>query len=334
VITLSLIPGSTPPGAKQGAPAQSTSLDVQPAAASIAPTAPAFNFPRTSRPSADLEAVRANIRNIVETVPVDLSVAHSIALGNAVVLPIQGTAFMIDKGTDVGNALLHVQDQTSNPVNSITVFAGDAYVLPFTFVVIENVAQAGKVLRIHYGTDIQFLPSLAGTLTISGNVTITQTTSAAPQGTDKESSDGRVFSMFQSDGAAAAINSAVQLFNPNASGKRIYLDETFVYTNAASQVNYRFSGANQLNGLGVNAPVNFQNGNAGSIVAGLRFANGVAPVVNTAFDQDATPDIAINLKYVRRLWPRPLILDPNVGFVIFNTTVNQGMSVGFRWREF
>jgi hypothetical protein len=333
MITLSLIPSSSPPAAAPGVSAHSTSLDVQPAAGSSAPTAPSFAFPRTSRPTDDLEAVRAGIRNIVESTVVDLSVAHSLAAGTAVVLPIQGTAFMLDKGADVGNATIHMQDQTLTPVNTINIFPGDAYDMPFTFIVIENAAQAGKVARIHYGTGISFKPSLAGTLTISGNVAILLTAAGAPQGTDKESSDGRVFSMFQSDGAAAGINQAVQLFNPNGSGKRIYIDETFVYTNAASQVQYKPSGATALNGNGINAPQNFIQSGAASI-AQVRFGNGVAPPGTTPFDQDATPDNLTNLKYVRRLWPRPFILDPNQGFHIHNTTQNQGMSAGFRWREF
>ena len=163
------------------------------------------------------------------------------------------------------------------------------------------------------------------------------TVAGAPQGTDKESSDGRVFSMFQADGIFAAINSSVELFNPIGSTRRIYVDETFVYTFAASQVFYKFSGGGGAGvyGLaGANAPVNFNSGSAVVALGQLRFGNGTNPPATQPFDEDATPDQAINLKYMRRSWPRPLILDANEGLIIMNTTVNQGMQAGFRWREF
>lgn len=228
-----LLPASSPPNAELAAAASAigTTLKAQPAAtsSSAAPVAPSDPFPRTSPPGADLEAVRAGIRNIVETTAVDLSVAHSIAAGNAVVLPIQGTAFMIDKGANVGTATLHIQDQTSSPVNSINVFPGDAYELPFTFVVVENTAQAaGTVLRIHYGTGISFKPSLAGTLTISGNVAITQTLAGVPQGVDQDVSNGKAYSFTQSTGVTAGHDAVNMIKNPVGSGKRIYIDGIYV----------------------------------------------------------------------------------------------------------
>jgi hypothetical protein len=220
-----MFPKSAPAGAPPApAPFQGTTLNVQPAPGGAAPTAPSDPFPRTSAAGADLEAVRAGIRNIVETTAVDLSVAHTLAGGNAVVLTIQGTALMIDKGADVGNATLHIQDQTATPVNSINVFPGDTYDLPFTFIVIENAAQAGKVLRIHYGTGIAFKPSLAGTLTIAGNVAITQTVAGTPQGADQATSNGRAYGTIHSAGHVGANDAVCMIKNPVGSGKRIYID--------------------------------------------------------------------------------------------------------------
>lgn len=165
MITLSLIPRSTPAAAlaaDTGVAQGGTALNIQPASASaVAPVAPASSFPRTSKPTADFEAVRAGVRSIVETVVVDLTAARSLAAGNALVLPIQGTSYYIDKKPDVGSAVLHLQDQTTTPANSIFVAPGDSAKIPFTFIVIENAAQPGLVLRIHYGTDVEFQAGLS-----------------------------------------------------------------------------------------------------------------------------------------------------------------------------
>jgi len=78
-----------------------------------------------------------------------------------VVLPIQGTAFYIDKKSDVGSAVLHLQDQTNSPVNSLFVTPGDAHRIPFPSWWWKNLAQPGLVLRIHYGADVQFQAGLS-----------------------------------------------------------------------------------------------------------------------------------------------------------------------------
>lgn len=333
MITLSLIPGATPPTAKPGAPAQSTALDFQPAPGSVAPTAPSFAFPRTSRPTDDLEAVRAGIRNIAESAVVDLSVAHSLAAGNAVVLPIQGTAFMLDKGTDVGNALIHVQDQTLTPVNSINIFPGDAYDMPFTFIVIENAAQAGKVARIHYGTGISFKPSLAGTLTISGNVAITQTAAGAPTGVDKTISDGRMY--FRRAAVAAGGAGQFSYFgveNPAASGKRVYLDGAHYRPAAAAEGVVTIVAAATLAQIAILGQ-NFLAGGAAEAAPVRHLAGSAAAVAGGELH---VFDNTITTYQIREFFANgcPVIVEQGFAAVIWCKLANTAMDACLRHREY
>jgi hypothetical protein len=331
VITLTLTPRSSPPSRSRAPqPFQGTTLNVQPAPGSGAETAAPQFFERTSRTPADLEAVRAGIRNIVETTVVDLSVAHTLAGGNAVVLPIQGTAFMLDKGADVGVATLHIQDQTNTPVNSLNVFPGDAYDLPFTFVVIENAAQAGKVLRIHYGTDISFKPSLAGTLTISGNVSIAQTIFATAQNGDVAAFNGNAFGYMVVAGAQAATNSVVQIFNPNGSGKRIYVDAIAVNSPTAAIRYQTYGGAALTTLIAGTVPVKRKPGGPASIATFRSDQLGAAPADLADL---VDPNTAQNS--ARLLFATPYELEPNNGMnVISANQQGTNFNCAFEWREY
>jgi len=327
-----LFPKSSPAAAAQASGSFGTALNVQPAAGSAAPTAPSDPFPRTSLPGADLEAVRAGIRNIVETTFVDLSVARSIALGNALVLPIQGTAFMIDKGTDVGNALLHIQDQTNNPVNSINVFPGDTYTLPFTFMMIENAAQAGKVLRIHYGTGIAFQPSLAGTLTISGNVAITQTLAGAPQGADQASFNGkRFYGSIDAAGGAAQFTYII-LSNPVGSGITVYVDRVKAYSFAANLPVMFVSGAAVAGG---NAGFNHVVGGAASVARVNTVLNatdagaGFGGTTQSADSVLTASSVSLDIPQ-----PGPIVIPAGKAIAIRPQQANNGLSGLYVWREF
>ncbi len=77
-----LLPRSSPP-VDQASGASSTTLQVQPAAGSGAERAPSDPFARTSRPTIDMEAVRAGMRIPVNTTVVDLSIARSTAFSPA-----------------------------------------------------------------------------------------------------------------------------------------------------------------------------------------------------------------------------------------------------------
>lgn len=331
MITLNLIPRSTPPSAlaaQTGVAHGGTVLNIQPATASAAaPSATAVHFPQVLRPALDLASVRAGLRAGVETTVVDLSVAHSFALGNAVVLPIQGTAYYIDKGADVGLATLHIQDQTTSPVNSISTFPGDANNnIPFTFFVIENVAQLGKVLRIHYGTDIMFNPGLGGN---TGGLVIAQTQAGAPQNADLAVANRKAYVMRIFDGVAAANFSGVQLYNPAASQKRIYVDALSVqFTGAADMYNISNTQAQlptNQGALGVNKATYALDGQAQARSDHTGFGVGTI-----------TESIGVDVanKVARLVFVTPYILDPSFGMVVQRLTVNSNIQTTFEYREY
>ncbi len=327
-----LLPRSSPP-VDQASGASSTTLQVQPAAGSGAERAPSDPFARTSRPTIDMEAVRAGMRIPVNTTVVDLSIARSIALGNALILPIQGTAYFIDKGPDVGLATIHIQDQGSPPVNTISVFPGDANNnIPFTFWMIENSAQVGKVLRIHYGTDIIFQPG------IGGNISLVVT----PQ-TDLDSANGQRFttgSNFSVPAVAGQFGFA-QLFNPANSGKTLYVDNCSGTPVAAGTIQLLYSNVAQ-GAQGAVAPqpaVNFRLDQPASIAQLRQGTNILGP-------QGFTFDLAAVGAGATQRWSQnggtpndvplagPIIVPPGFGFIVFDAgTANEVLKASMQWRE-
>lgn len=134
-------------------------------------TPPAVTFPGITRPSSDFQAVRDGRRSILLAKVIDLSVARSIAAGTAEFIQFAGNSFFVDQNTDVGSAVVHFQDVALQASNvGVYVQPGFISEVPFTQLLIENTAQAGKVLRIFYGVDLDFKPSLSAALTVSGTV--------------------------------------------------------------------------------------------------------------------------------------------------------------------
>lgn len=139
------------------------------------PRAP--DFPGFTAPSTDFGAVIDGRRSPPLIYEIDLSSARSYGAGTAEQIRLTGNSFYIDQAPDVGNAYVvfeGVQDNTGPLVRpAIYVQPGFVSRVPFANLWIANAAQAGKKLRIIYGTDIDFLPSLNGTLTIGGTVSAT-----------------------------------------------------------------------------------------------------------------------------------------------------------------
>lgn len=132
-------------------------------------------FAGFQKPSVDMEAVRDGRRAPLLYLDVDLSTVRTIANGNPIILPISGNSFYIDQDTSiVGNATVHFQD-TNLQTSSAPIFAGAGFIakVPFTQILVEaKTAQAGKVLRIIYGTDVDFTAGVNATLTISSQAAI------------------------------------------------------------------------------------------------------------------------------------------------------------------
>jgi len=139
------------------------------------------DFPGISKPSTDFGALIDGRRSYLSMIVIDLSVARNFGNGTAGQFRIAGNSFFVDQGGDVGNARVifeNVQDDSSLSANlnggavavAPLVNAGFVIKVPFTSIRVQNGVQAGKVLRVFYGVDVDFTPSLNANLAITGTV--------------------------------------------------------------------------------------------------------------------------------------------------------------------
>jgi hypothetical protein len=106
----------------------------------------------------NFNAVRDGRRSNPFYVDVDLTSARTIAGNTNLILNIAGNSFYVDQDkTNGGDATVHFQDTSLNN-SSVPFYVNPGFIanVPFTQLLIENVAQAGKRLRIIYGVDIDF----------------------------------------------------------------------------------------------------------------------------------------------------------------------------------
>lgn len=118
----------------------------------------ALKFPGLREPSTPFDEVRDGRRSLPLWLDIDLSSARSITDGSHLIINISGNSFYIDADTsNIGNATIHFQDVSLGSADApIFVSAGFIANVPFTQIMVENTAQAGKRLRIFYGVDIDF----------------------------------------------------------------------------------------------------------------------------------------------------------------------------------
>jgi hypothetical protein len=138
------------------------------------PIMPAPAFPGVGAPSTDFQAVRDRRRSVPFYYDVDLSTARSIAAGTHLTLPVAGNSFYSDQNPNQGAATVVFQDTNLNP-RGTPLYVGPGWIgsVPFTQLLIEHAAQAGKIFRFVYGVDIDFKPSLSGSLSIGGAISAT-----------------------------------------------------------------------------------------------------------------------------------------------------------------
>jgi hypothetical protein len=129
-------------------------------------------FPSFSRPSSDFPAVRTEMRAPPMYREIDLSAARSLAAGTAEVLPIVGNMIYVDQKANSGYAVLHVQDDSYVGNTPITAFPGFLVRVPFTQIIFENEAQPGQVMRLIYGTDLDFVPTVGAGVSVLNAVNI------------------------------------------------------------------------------------------------------------------------------------------------------------------
>jgi len=127
-------------------------------------------FAGFQKPSIDLDAVRDGRRAPLLYLDIDLSTVQTLTNGNPVILPISGNSFYIDQDPSiVGNATVHFQD-TNLGQSSAPIYVGPGFIakVPFTQILIEcKTAQAGKKLRIVYGTDVDFTAGVNATIAVT-----------------------------------------------------------------------------------------------------------------------------------------------------------------------
>ena len=193
--------------------------------------APGVGFAGFAAPLSDFQAVRDQRRTMPLYYTVDLSTARSIAAGTAQRLDLQGNSFYADPVQDsaglniAGYAVVHFQDQSLSPQGTpFTVGPQFIAKVPFTQLLIENYAQAGKVLRIAYGVDIDFSPGLNASVTIGGTVLTRE--------------QGEVYGASYQSTTAKAANTPDQVFAPgsNVNGATIWRAEFYSSNNASAEI--------------------------------------------------------------------------------------------------
>lgn len=147
-------------------------------------------FPGVRQPSMDFQAVRDQRRSRPLYFVVNLATARSIAngitedasdvSGKALLVKAAGNSWWSDPIYDssgnyiAGIAVAHFEDTALGAGIStpITILPNSAQAVPFTQVILENFAQAGKQLRIIFGVDLDFIPGFNAQVTIGGTVSI------------------------------------------------------------------------------------------------------------------------------------------------------------------
>lgn len=130
-----------------------------------------LSFPGVRKPLSNFDAVKTDLQTQLLVYELDLSTARSLAANTAEELRFAGNALYVDKASDVGNGTIIFQDDSRLKPARVYVQPGFIARVPWTRLLIENTAQAGKVLRIFYGVDIDFVPGTSSDVNIAGTVT-------------------------------------------------------------------------------------------------------------------------------------------------------------------
>lgn len=120
-------------------------------------TAP--KFPGFKNNTADFQGKRDQRASPLSYFDVDLSIARSPSLGNLLNLNVGGNLFYVDQNPDIGGyATVYFGDGTVRGGTPVYVGSGFLSNADFVQLSFQNVAQPGKVLRVIYGTDVNFKP--------------------------------------------------------------------------------------------------------------------------------------------------------------------------------
>lgn len=200
-------------------------------------------FAGFQKPSIDMEAVRDGRRAPLLYLDIALDSTFTISAGNAQIYPISGNSLYIDQDTSiVGNATLHFQD-TNLQIASAPIYAGAGFIakVPFTQLLIENkTAQSGKVLRIVYGTDVDFTAGVNATLAINDQPpirftgTTQQHTSTSTSSVIVPASTTRKFVMIQNNDSTLTTYIAVGVTATATNGFKLAPNASITFDSAVA----------------------------------------------------------------------------------------------------
>lgn len=297
---------------------------------------PSPTFGGVTPPSSDFQATRDGRRGVPLRLDVDLSVARSIAGGNALVIGIAGNSFYSDPIIDLttglpigGNVVAQFEDVTltGSSVGRFTVAPQFIARIPFTRILIEHPAQPGKFARLIYGTDIDFTPGINAQVSITGTVSVAQARNWDFAAVDA----GASFTGCALVAGNAANPSVAQIKNPGASTKTVYVVGVHfkVYSGTIADVFVRGWDAD----LGTDVGAVISKLNPFASTAGqshVRSQNNAATPAGVNVDTLIPITMGAVYTHHHKKFDRPYRLDPGRGLIVDpNGLVNSAVFVAW-----
>lgn len=275
-----------------------------------------------TRPSTDFNEVRDGRRSSLFYYDVDLSVARSVLAGTAIVLGVAGDSFYVDKNpVKTGAATVHFQDTTSGTAPApVYCELGFIAKIPFTQLLIENLAQPGKIFRFFYGVDVDFQPGASSSVVVTGTV---QTVDSGVS----DVTNNRAFSLASYQGPSVGLFCQLNFSNQNLStGPVCFIDAVSVSSNLATTAAFRFIAT------AAGTPGFTKNLGSGSVsncgalpqYASAQLSGGLNYAVS--LQAGVTKDIIFS--------PPIRLVGAGLGFNIANQVANSDMLVSVQYREF
>lgn len=279
------------------------------------------------RPDVDFDKVRDGRRSPLFFYDVDLTSARSIAAGTAEELPLAGDTFVADMNPDAqGDATVHFQDTNRSSQGApVYVTRGAIWKVPFTKMLIENVAQPGKRLRFFYGVNLDAFPGASSSVNVAGNVSVID-------GGKARTTSGIVALSSAQLVAVAAQYSKAGLWNPVGSGVRAVIRTIRAAASAPADV-YVIRTAAAISGLSVPYSLKIDAAFAAPPVStrshGLTDAN--APLTyGTAIGTLTVPAS----QTISHQLDEPIILRPGNGLILGPSIANVGITTFLSfWEE-
>lgn len=280
-------------------------------------------FPGIRTPSIDFDEVRDGRRAQPLFFDIDLSIARTAATSQPI--KISGNTVFIDQKASSGFCQLVFEDQYPTRPCAITVFPGFVARVPFTQITVLNEAQAaGTVMRVVYGTDIDFVPTTSAGVVIVNTVPVLTIDSRKTR-----TIAGQAFMGVGGAGPTGAQYSHVQLFNPAASTIRAIVEQILVTSDVAGAIElYRWDTV--LTSLISQAPNKYMGAPAPSIcelrsqLAGALLGTGPAFCVERVQANITAPAI---------LFSEPIVLTPGHGLLVIHGTVAVALNATFEFFE-